>query len=171
MVSLAAEQQTVVREGEDVVIQLERAVVTNTNTTVLLAVANTLTPGEHYHNMMKPSMCSGTNCCITTNNCINLICFYVDQCISCPTTEIEERVIKVVFAVGESKKAVYIPTSNDDVTGSDINYSVHIVPTAGILLGESTETIVTVLDNDGKQWMQLAWNDCYDLPPSPLFSC
>ena len=46
MVSLAAEQQTVVSEGKDVVIHLERAVVTNTNTTVLLGVVNTKTPGE-----------------------------------------------------------------------------------------------------------------------------
>ena len=57
VVSLSAEQQTVVREGEDVVIQLERAVVTNTNTTVLLAVANTRTPGEHYSNTVNPTMC------------------------------------------------------------------------------------------------------------------
>ena len=59
--------------------------------------------------------------------------------------------IKVVFGVGENKKTVSIPVvENDDVMGPSLHYSVHIVPTADILLGESTETFVTVSDNDGK---------------------
>ena len=74
----------------------------------------------------------------------------------------------MIFTAGENKKIVSFPTDNDHVTGPEIHYSVHIVPTADILLGDITETIITVVDNDGKQWIQLALNDCCNLPFSLL---